>query len=477
MIEGSDPNGTSVKIQADVICWLKQNGPVVGLLVIASVLVIQNFVIQSGIGSIRATIQSSPKASATRELLKRAEQSLDQGEREIAQVYFLNAAAKAPEDLDVLSRYAHSVLDREPRDTSEIDRLRSILQMASYQVAPENVSAVLELLAKTSPRESGGHPPEANTSSPSLDSDLASTLAELAKVSPDIWKTRESLDKHVEQLRALVDQIEIEKPDDAALLLKARQEQRLWSAIDQTSRTTEFIDTCLNSLQQLKTGSQLESDEAVALVQAAEQMLVGFWGVDLALLPASLKEKRHSFPMRIREFVDDIAKAKSLPILAKIEVLCTEAETNAPVSGQGDKKYQDRIKWFEGRLENAQLFIVEIKATKELITAQKKLRGVQDLLSVSRREQFNAYQREAIQRCDRAFKKYNEQTVVTEAKAVSYFESEGLDKIDQSLLSPEVSRILSELLGKLFAECGPAKIVELESLMGNPDHKLKLESF
>ncbi|MBM3846232.1 MAG: hypothetical protein FJ405_08105 [Verrucomicrobia bacterium] len=209
MIDGSESNSDSEKAIADTLAWLKQNAVLVGLLAITVVVAIQNLVMQAELGNIRASIRAGSKTSATRELLKRAEESLAKGERDIAQVYFLNAVAKSPEDLDALNRYAKCVFEQESRDPSEIDRLRSILQSASYQVAPKHVPAVLELLAKAAPTENPPTPSSPETAVPDSAS-LSARFADLEKVGADLWKNRDALDRHIEQLRLLADQVEAE---------------------------------------------------------------------------------------------------------------------------------------------------------------------------------------------------------------------------------------------------------------------------
>jgi hypothetical protein len=68
---------------------------------------------------------------------------------------------------------------------------------------------------------------------------------------------------------------------------------------------------------------------------------------------------------------------------------------------------------------------------------------------------------------------------LSEDDARKVFRIGRLAEIDQSLLSPEVSRVFNDVLGKLMAEMGPRALVTTEKEMGNPDltKKRRLEDF
>ena len=70
----------------------------------------------------------------------------------------------------------------------------------------------------------------------------------------------------------------------------------------------------------------------------------------------------------------------------------------------------------------------------------------------AKRKQFDAYQKWAVARCKAAFDKYNSFKTITRDHAWQCFQAGNLETVDQTILSPDVSRMFNDVMSKLTTE-------------------------
>jgi hypothetical protein len=415
-------------------------------------------------------IARSPADSQDAErAVARGRDAIQQGRWELGQLYFVNAATNAPRDLGHLTAYASAILGKDGAPIDALDRLSSVLQLAAYQVDSGDVPGVLALIEMVEQARKRTLTADGGGEKQSGARDLVGQWERLSKADAGLWKDTSRLASHVKALEDLISAADEQDDAPTGLRTKAADELLRWSEIAQTVKQCGYIDACLDRLRQ---GEDPSSQRAVAIIQAAENALPGFWGVSPSALPAGLKAKVDGYPERIQALVREIGNARSAAVLKQVRDGLDGEATRT--EGQS---WQEKCLAIENQLKGAQRLVVQLISADALAEAQKLVEKRTEDLKRCRNNQYYEYQSWVIKKCDAAFRSYMVYRLgLSEADARKVFKEHALAEVDQSLLSPEVSRVFNDVLGKLMAELGPEALVTSEKEMGTTTKK-RLEDF
>jgi hypothetical protein len=406
-------------------------------------------------------------ADATRALALGRE-AIQKGEWNLGQIFLVNAVTNAPRNLSNLEAYATCILGRDDAPIDALDRVSLVLQLSAYQVDSADVPAVLALIEKAEQsRKRSLQGSEKGGKEQALD--LAGQWDKLSKVDIGIWKDPTKLTAHQKSLEDFISTLDEQDEPIVELRSKAAEELVRWTEITQAVRQCAYVDACLGRLGK---GEDLASQRAVAIIQAAENALPGFWGINVTVLPPELKGKIDQYPESVQARVKQIGNARSVSLLKQIhEALTGDA---APSEGQ---KWQAKSEAIERKLRDAQHLATQLTSTDALAEAQKLMEKRSEDLKSCRNNQYYEYQSFVVTKCNALFKDYMTFKLgLSEQDARDLFKKHFLAEVNQSLLSPEVSRIFNDLLGKLMVEMGAQTLVKTESEMGTMA-KRKLEDF
>jgi hypothetical protein len=393
-------------------------------------------------------------------------EAIQKGEWNLGQIYLVNAMTNAPRNVSNLEAYATCILGRDDAPIDAIDRVVSMLQLAAYQVDSADVPAVLALIEKAEQaRKRSLQGGEKAGKDQALD--LPGQWDKLSKVDIAIWKDSAKLGAHQKSLEDFISALDEQDEPIVELRNKAAEELVRWTEITQAVRQCTYIDTCLGRLGK---GEDLASQRAVAIIQAAENALPTFWGMNVTVLPPDLKGKIDQYPERVQDLVKEIGNARSVSLLKQVH----EALKGDSGLSEG-QKWQVKCEAIERQLRDAQRIATQLTSTDALAEAQKLMEKRSEDLKSCRNNQYYEYQSFVIKKCDIVFREYMTYRFgVSERDARNMFKKHALAEVNQSLLSPEVSRIFNDVLGKLTVEMGPQALVNTEKEMGTTAKK-KLE--
>lgn len=94
----------------------------------------------------------SAAVQAVRKALAAGDMAASRGDWPIAQLYWLNAITRSPGELEPLRHYVQAVLNRGDATNTDLDRLNSTLELASYQVDPDDLPRLLEWMNQVETR-------------------------------------------------------------------------------------------------------------------------------------------------------------------------------------------------------------------------------------------------------------------------------------------------------------------------------------
>lgn len=414
------------------------------------------------------------KSGPASEAVTLAEAAKQAGNLSLAKIYYLSAVNHAPSEFPVLDGYAQLVL-RDPSVTSdELGRLKSVLQISLYQVPPGSITNALALMEQTARREeqllaAQNPPPEPVNWSDRFQKLLATTPLS------DAWNDLKKVSKRWEELNEITESLREEQPS-SDLFRKAESELDLTQRVLAASRLASVMETIMAQMTSLKE----QPEKAVSLLQTAEATLGQVWGIDPAGWPADLRAKTDSFPKLIQRQVEAVASLKSQPFIEAIEkerqsALQFEKESQLGDSSAGPVN-QRIIKNNEVRLDGAIAASRKLSSASGREQADMAIKEIQKTITEAKRRQFDRYQQWALERCQIAFTSWKMEKQVTEPDAKRFFEEAELAAVDQSVLSPDVSRAFNDVLGKLTAEMDGKAVFETQKACAEAT-KMKLEDF
>ena len=428
-------------------------------LLAASLLVCQLFVISAAhqISAIAQQDHAVQRVKNASQAFEAGQTALASGRMDRARLFLLNAVNQNPSDPKYISAYAESILDDAGVSSEELDRARNVLELVVYQVPAEQVDPTLTLIDRISKayENSLSDTTNAKSSVSTHEPDTTSAAIELARlkaVDPAIWTDDDKLSAQVDALRSLASDMADEQAlsNGNDLKIQVRAELLRWKSIQVVKAQCEYVDACLAKLD----GGSVEptSDLAVSIVQAADNALPQFWGVNLDKLPPALLAKVRAYPTQIADWSSRISTGRSKPILNEIRKNCEAALAEA----RKCPKQADACVLLEQRLREINLLYAKIISQDVRADADSSILQLTDSLRNHQKAQFNAYQKWALDKCDVAFTHWNDLHVYTSGKnAADIYDNDQLYQIDPALLSPDVGRLYSDVLNKLFPNMDP----------------------
>lgn len=393
----------------------------------------------------------------------------------------LNRLTHDPSNIAMLRKlFAETDLSAIPAaDAESAAALVTILSNAAYRVAPEHVPEVLAMLeqADLAAKTASG----AESPTPLVPPVLAEDLDAIDEMLGVLQEDVKSFVSKRRELAALTEQLsEYSTATALAPETRSRIDGLLAHCIEaeQARNTLRYLGASMARLEELRTKDWPDEnlEEANSVLAASEQLLTSFWGIGNGSLRGDVASHCRQLPQKLGQWRDDLLYAKSRTGLRKLRAVADKFNNinGTPIYGS---PLNDKITQLEPLLRESELLFVRLASQRAQEEAQPTLQQLQKMLVDLKRQQLNRYQHDAISKCKNVLSSFQKEWYCTEAEARQLFTANQLASIDQSLLTPEVSRCFNDCIGKLFAKMSPQMLVACEDEMGRPENKRKLEAF
>lgn len=396
-----------------------------------------------------------------------------------AAVYYLSAVNHAPSELHYLEAYTELVMSIPDARPDDLARLRSVLQVSVYQVPPESIGKVLELVEQATQRESQLlaqqlPPAEAVDWSAKLtDLNVAGAIAS--------WKDTKSLGDLRRQLHEIAAVLEEEQPG-SELAKRAGSELDLVQRVSVASVLAARIGSMIESLQSALEGGTTGGAHArtASLMQTIEAMQGQLWAIDRQDFPADLTERIDSLPAAVQDALEK-------PALGRIDNILAEAKpiSRPELTAEPDGSLQELARRTEDLAKEAMEQSRFIASATGRDKVEDALRAIHNNLAEIKRWQFDAYQKWAIGKTKAAYDEFENVTwipMLTDKNVVvlDIFNAQQLARINRSVLSPEVGAAFDDVMRKLLNKVDGKTAFDIQTLSADPpsgSSKISLEDF
>jgi len=401
----------------------------------------------------------SRQAAAGQRALELGSKALASGQTDVAMLYFINGLNHDPSRMELVQRLADAALQGGSVELA--DRAVGVLELATMQVAPDDMSAVLgriaEIRAKIAP------PPV-----PKLSPDEAvKRVEELSQAyAPErTWNESERIAEGLSALDQLEETIEVSRadiddPGYSAVIARCDALGDALRRIQAAQPLYQHVISCVALLRATAAEDSPDVARFASVSASAQSVLSQMWG-GWDGLPKGMQAALGACPDQIRRAEASMQEKLSAAPNRRATAIIEGALANRSGSRT------DQIRRISGAVESAAReaeSIVTSGLKFKLLDLIKKARERQADLDIERRA---AYQEWALERLNGFMADWNSRKSVSDEEAKGFFSKREIEKIDETLLVPEVARVLGRVMscmtGELNAKDGSATEYQMAS--------------
>ena len=401
---------------------------------------------------------------AAEEAFKTATALMKKGDFTSARLYCLNAINHAPNKKQYFDTLYRIIEANKSTNISELEQLRSVLELGLYQVDSRDIPAMTKMLATVVNKQEKISEKSAKLQSQNEKRQITEAI-ELLKNGSLAWKAmlKESVEEAIPLLRE-----RLNKLTNLADRVSGN-EIEFWNAeIKRSNALLEYsmaMYSINNALE--KADRLLKSGKAVpavnSMVQSANNILGQAWNINFSYIPAECRSKLLGQADRIVILEKKFNEIKSRPAIAKINGI-----------------YDDSLNKLEGnctqKIATLQAGMKQIMAQAAKVYDADKRREIEEKMEVLAdkvkeytKERYEGYQKWATNVCDAVFASYKNEKIVDKDDAKNFINR--LKEIEPALLTASVSRLYQDILSKQFAELGWKEIAEMEKMLATERKK------
>lgn len=413
-------------------------------------------------------VVGAKQTAAGQRALDLGKKSLKTGQIDKAMLYFINGVNHDPSRMELVQCLAETALKSGSKELE--DRASGILELATMQVAPDDMSILLdriaELRAKTAqipaPKLS---PTEANKKIQELSAMYAPNLA---------WKDSAKVDAGLSEIEFFQQMIDISRRDSndnnySAAVKKSAELAINLQRIQGSIPLFQYVSKCVVQMKAIAEADAPDLARFSSVNASAQGVLAQIWG-GMDGLPPEMQRDINATPAFMRMLEEKLQENTSMASYTGCLAKLTKAETDQA------GLFTDRIQRLVEAMEYVATqvdFITSMKLRLNLFERIKKSRKILAELELNRR---SAYQEWALTCVNGFMKEWNMRTIGTDKLAQGLFHNHQVAMIDETILVPEVARVLNRVMTCITGELDAKLGSEAEYQMAARP-KMRLEDF
>ena len=394
--------------------------------------------------------------------------ALAAGRIDEALLYFINGVNHDPSRMELVQHLADAALKSKSVDLAE--RAIGVLELTTVQVAPDDMAVVLDrindLRAKVAPPPILKMSPE----------DARKRFEEIQRsyAPGSTWEDAARVASGLSEVESLQQAIEISREDNdddryASTIQDASELAVSLQQIQGHIPLHRHIATCVAEMKAIAEEETPDVARFSSVSASAQGVLAQTWGT-FHTLPKAMQDQLRTFPGQMKIIEESLQATTSVVPFARAIDLINAAKCNESGS------YTERIRRIGEALEDAAQQGEAITSAQKRMELFKEIRSARDSQAGLEIERRAAYQQWAL-RCLNGFMiDWNNEMSISDAEAKQFFQKHGIAQIDETLLVPEVSRVLGRVMSCMTGELNAATGSQIEYNMAATP-KRKLEAF
>jgi hypothetical protein len=415
-----------------------------------------------------SAVVGAKQVAAGQRALDLGKKALESNETDKALLYFINGVNHDPSRMELIQKLAEAALKSGSNELGE--RVVGILELATMQVAPDDMQAVLDRIAEL--RAKIAPPPPPKLSPEVADErikDLYSTYA------PDaIWSDAEKVANGLSEIEFFQQMIDGSRADDkenrySKAIRKSIELATSLQRIQGSLPLYQHVKACLVQMDAVVQTDPPDIAYFDSLGASAQGVLVQIWG-GINELPTEMQKELLSFPAKIRTITENLQdKTSTAPYDSAVELL---KRTEANRTGN----FTTRIKRITESLDKVAILADKITSGKLRLQLFEKIRKIRDGLVMLELERRAVYQTWALERVNGFMVDWNNNMTLSDKEAKVFYRKHGIARIDETLIVPEVARVLTRVMNCIFGKLDAKGGSEAEYQMAASSKK-RLEDF
>lgn len=408
------------------------------------------------------------QTAAGQRALDLGNKTMDAGDAEKAMLYFVNGVNQCPSRMELVNGVADAAMKSGNKDMME--RAIGILELATMQVAPDDVESVMDKITQLRSKTA---PPATPRLSPD---DAVNRITQIFKdYNPDlVWSDRSKLSAGLSEIESFSQAIEFSRKDenDASYDNSIKQAGELASALQAIQGTLplyEHVKACSAQMNAIAESDSPDIARFSSISASAQGVLAQTWG-GVERLPEGMRNDLNSIPTTMKNTEEKLQdKTSKSPYDAAVADL---EKANADQNGN----LTERINRITGAIEATSARFELITSSKMRLQLFKKMKETRECLMSLELSRRVAYQKWALGCVNGFMVAWNSEKVGTDEKATHFFEQNHIAQIDETIILPEVARVLGRVMTCMTGELNAKDGSEIERKMA-AGIKKKMEDF
>ena len=409
-----------------------------------------------------AAVGPRQRAAGQRALELGAE-ALREGQSDKALLYFINGVNHDPSRMELIQSLADAALNSESTDLA--DRAIGVLELTTLQVAPDDMATVLDRIAELRAKIA---PPLAPKLSPDQAAERFQELSD-TYAPGSIWKDGARVASGLSEIDIFQQTIAISRADGnddrySDIISKSSELAMNLQQIQACLPLYQHIIACVTEMNGIADETFPDTSRFSSLSASVQGVLAQTWG-SLHTLPKPMQDDIRAIPGQ----------------MAKIDRGLQEKTSKAPYEsavGLIDAAEMDNTGNFTRRIERVTEALTKAAQEGEAITSLqkriqlfKRIQNARSNLSKIEIERRAAYQKWALECLNGFMTDWNNERSVSDEEAQQFFYRHDIQNIDETLLIPEVSRVLGRVMSCLTGELDAKEGSSIEYRMASGTKK------
>jgi hypothetical protein len=327
-----------------------------------------------------------------------------------------------------------------------VERALGIMELTTMQVAPDDMSTVLDRIAELRAKVA---PPPAPKLSPE---DAAKRVEEMwATYGPDVvWNDGARVAQGLSEIEQYEQMVEVSRADVnderySAAITKSEELAEKLRYVQGVLPLYQHTAACVAQMKAIAADDAPDAARFSSVSASGQGVLAQVWG-SVDALPQAMQQELRSLPAQMREAEENLqAKMSAVPLGRAVALINRAMEDQ---SGSFTERIERVTEASEGAAREADA----VTSSESRLKLFGSIRAARDRLLELELGRRAAYQKWALDCLNGFMVDWNKMHSVSDVDAKQFYKSHHIAQIDETLLVPEVARVLGRVMTCMTGE-------------------------